>query len=175
MRFFLFKILTFIVSVTILSDLKAQLIQHTAAGAKILTVLTIAETSDLKFGSMGVNSIGGSCILSTTGVRTQTSGVNLSQSDPYSVASYNVNGEAGYTFAISLPSSIIVTHISSSNHTMTINALAARCNSTAVDGLVGTLDQNGFDSFNVGGTLNVAASQYSGVYTGSFDVTVAYN
>ena len=45
-------------------------------------------------------------------------------------------------------------------------------------GTVGTLQTSGdpgTDKFTIGGTLTVKASQASGVYTGSFNVTVAYN
>jgi hypothetical protein len=37
------------------------------------------------------------------------------------------------------------------------------------------LDAAGNDTFNVGATLVVGANQPSGVYSGTFDVTVAYN
>jgi hypothetical protein len=53
--------------------------------------------------------------------------------------------------------------------TMTINNLT-RFN-TADASIVST----GTDSFAVGGTLNIGATQIPGVYTGTFDVTVDYN
>ncbi|MBN2682921.1 MAG: DUF4402 domain-containing protein, partial [Bacteroidales bacterium] len=38
-----------------------------------------------------------------------------------------------------------------------------------------TLDGAGESNLKVGATLNVEANQNPGLYTGSFDVTVAYN
>ncbi len=159
------------------TKLMAQVTENTDAGAKILTVLTITETSDLHFGTMGVLAAqGGTCVLSTQGVRTATAGVNLSLLAPLKRnAAYTVTGEPTYTYAITLPATITITHTNNIN-TMTIDNLLARTASAAVDGLVGTLDvTNGDDTFTVGGTLNVAAGQVSGVYSGNFDVTVAYN
>jgi spore coat protein U-like protein len=58
---------------------------------------------------------------------------------------------------------------------MTIGTLLARTASAGADGLTGTLDGTGADSFTVGGTLSVIAAQVAGTYAGTFDVTVAYN
>lgn len=58
---------------------------------------------------------------------------------------------------------------------MTIVSILARTASAGADGLTGTLSAAGTDNFTVGGTLEVAAGQTTGLYTGTFDVTVAYN
>ncbi len=42
------------------------------------------------------------------------------------------------------------------------------------DGLNHTFLANGTDAFTVGGTLTVANAQEPGLYTGTFNVTVAY-
>jgi len=42
-------------------------------------------------------------------------------------------------------------------------------------GATSTLDATGASALKVGASLNVAANQPVGLYTGSFDVTVAYN
>lgn len=155
----------------------AQVTETTDAGAKILTVLTISETMDLHFGTMGVlTGTGGTCILATDGTRTQTGGVNLSSLAPlHRNAEYLVTGEANYQYAITLPATITITHSNNIN-TMSIGNLLAKCASASANGLIGTLDAlTGEDTFKVGGTLNVTAGQYPGVYTGTFDVTVAYN
>jgi hypothetical protein len=42
-------------------------------------------------------------------------------------------------------------------------------------GATAALDAQGAQALKVGATLNVDANQAVGLYTGSFDVTVAYN
>ena len=56
---------------------------NATAGATILTPLTFKKTSDLQFGTMGESEgTGGTCVLTTTGSRTQTGGVYLSPLSP---------------------------------------------------------------------------------------------
>lgn len=155
----------------------AQATENTAAGAVIITPIAITESSPLHFGVMAVlAATPGTCVLSTSGVRTQTGGVNLSAQTPSATnAAYDVSGQASTTFAITLPATITVTETIGGVETMTIGTLLAQTASAGVDGLTGTLDGSGADSFTVGGTLSVAASQLAGTYSGSFDVTVAYN
>jgi len=152
----------------------AQVTENTSAGANIITPIAITETSALHFGSMSVSaSTGGTCILSSVGVRTQTGGVNLSTiGTPSSTAAYEVNGAANATYAITLPGTITVTRVGGG--TMTVNDLRAKP-ASAPEGTTGTLSVGGSDTFRIGGTLTVPAAQIAGAYTGTFDVTVAYN
>ncbi len=154
----------------------AQANVNTTAGAKIVAPITIAKTSDLQFGTMAVLAgLPGTCILSTQGARTATGGVNLSAQTPTTAnAAYTVGGAINTTYAITLPSTITVTNGTAAQD-MTINALLSRTASAGADGLTGTLNGSGADSFTIGGTLNVAAGQPAAVYSGTFNVTVAYN
>ena len=153
----------------------AQATKNTTAGAKIVAPISITETSSLNFGTMAVlASTAGTCVLSTQGVRSATGGVNLSAQAPVSAnAAYNVGGAISTTYAITLPSTITVTD--GSSHNMTIDNLLARTASAGANGLTGTLSVTGTDSFTIGGTLNVTAAQVAAVYSGTFNVTVAYN
>lgn len=152
---------------------QAQVTEATDAGVNLITPLTITETAALHFGSMSVSATPGTAVLSTQGVRTATGGVNLSALLPaHSTANYNVSGAANATYAITLPATITV---SSGANNMTIGALLARTASAGADGLTGTLTAGGIDNFRVGGTLTVPANQPAGQYTGTFNVTVAYN
>ncbi|MFZ4740022.1 MAG: DUF4402 domain-containing protein [Bacteroidales bacterium] len=157
------------------ANVMAQATKNTTAGAKIVAPISITETSPLNFGTMAVlASTAGTCVLSTQGVRTATGGVNLSAQTPIAAnAAYNVSGAISTTYAITLPSSITVTD--GASHNMTIDNLLARTTSAAANGLTGTLSGTGTDSFTIGGTLNVAAAQVAAVYSGTFNVTVAYN
>jgi hypothetical protein len=171
----LFVIIAVVVMVSGFSTkVMAQATENTAAAARIVTPISITETASLHFGTMAILAGSpGTCVLSTQGARTQTGGVNLSvQAPTASNAAYNVSGAVNTTYGITLPSTITVT---SGPANMTINSLLARTASAAANGLTGTLSASGTDNFTVGGTLNVAAGQATGVYTGTFDVTVAYN
>jgi len=99
--------------------------------------------------------------------------VNLSSATPISKnAAYNVTGAVSTAYAVNLPASFDVINGSES---MTVDALKVKTTSSGVDGLTGTLSATGTDNFTLGGTLNVKAAQIAKLYTGSFDVTVAYN
>lgn len=171
----LFVIISAVVMVSGFSTkVMAQATENTAAAARIVTPISITETSSLHFGTMAISAgAPGTCVLSTQGARTQTGGVNLSvQAPTASNAAYNVSGAVNTTYGITLPATITVT---TGTANMTISSLLARTASAAANGLTGTLSASGTDNFTVGGTLSVAAGQSTGVYTGTFDVTVAYN
>jgi hypothetical protein len=156
----------------------AQVTENIAAGANILTALTISETLPMHFGTMGVLAgQGGTCVVSTAGVRTPTAGVTLSAMAPLmSLATCEVTGEASYTYAITLPLTITVVHSTIPANTMSIGTLLAKATSgTESHTATGTLQSNGKESFTIGGTLTVAMAQKEGAYAGTFDVTVAYN
>ncbi|MFZ4400359.1 MAG: DUF4402 domain-containing protein [Bacteroidales bacterium] len=158
------------------TKIMAQATENTTAGAKIVAPISITETSALHFGTMAVLAGSpGTCVLSTQGVRSATGGVNLSAQTPTAAnAAYNVGGAISTTYAITLPSTITVSNGTPAQD-MTINALLARTASAGANGLTGTLNGSGADSFTIGGTLNVAAGQPAAVYSGTFNVTVAYN
>ena len=153
----------------------AQTPVNTAAGAKVVPALTLAENAPMHFGTMTVKSYqGGTCVVSTAGVRSRTGGVTLQNLAPLmSLATYTVSGEPLRTYAITLPSAITITF---STYSMTINSLLAKSTSGAQShNATGTLALNGTEQFTIGATLNVAAGQAEGLYQGTFDVTVAYN
>jgi hypothetical protein len=155
-------------------NLLAQATENTEAAANIVIPIAITEDASLHFGTMAVLvGTGGTCVLSTEGDRSRTGGVNLSIQEPEAAnAAFSVSGEALTTYVITLPATITVSY---NTNSMTIGTLLARTTSAGADGLTGTLDGIGEDAFTVGGTLTVAAGQVPGLYTGTFDVTVAYN
>ena len=82
-----------------------------------------------------------------------------------SAASFNVTGEGSQAYAITLPSSAT---LNSGGNTMTVDTFTHDAGGSPAL-------SSGSDSFNVGATLNVGASQAPGAYTGTFAVTVGYN
>jgi hypothetical protein len=156
----------------------AQATVNTSVGVTILIPLSISETFPMHFGTIGVlEESGGTVVLTTEGVRSATDGVTLSALAPFaSPATYTVTGEPLYTYAITLPQTITVTNTDNTT-TMIIGTLVAKSTSgTESNAATGTLIAGeGTETFTVGGTLTVAAAQLAGEYSGTFDVTVAYN
>ena len=103
---------------------------------------------------------------STTGsVTLVAKGSNGSLTD-FGPAVFLVTGNASTSYAITLPQSAsTLTYLT---NTMTVDTWTGSAASL-------TTSAQGESNFKVGGTLHVGANQTGGTYTGSFDVTVAYN
>jgi hypothetical protein len=87
-----------------------------------------------------------------------------------SAASYTVTGNQSATYAITLPANGTV-KISNGTPAQDMNVRDFTCSLP----LRTSLEASGNGSFTVGATLDVAGSQAAGTYTGTYDVTVAYN
>jgi len=158
-------------AVVLTSNVFAQATSSTAsatASAKIMIPIAIAKNIDLSFGNIASSTSTGTVVIApdASGTRTYTGGVTPSVIGAYTSAKYTVTGEGSSTYTIALPSSIT---INSGSNSMTVNNFT----SNESDG-IGTLS-SGSQIIYVGATLNVAASQATGTYSGSYDVTVAYN
>ncbi|MFN6377822.1 MAG: DUF4402 domain-containing protein, partial [Flavobacteriales bacterium] len=103
------------------------------------------------------------------GARTSTGGVTLIEAGNVSnAASFDVNGYADASFTIEVPASIVIETAGGAEQ-MTVDNFVSSLGADSV------LDANGEATLNVGATLNVSAQQAAGLYSGSFDVIVAYN
>ena len=125
----------------------------------------------MNFGNVAVQSTtGGTVVLVPAGTRTATGGATLpNTAGTVTAASFTVNGQATYTYAITLPSAD-VSLSDGASHTMIVNAFTSNPSATGV--LTG-----GTQVLTVGATLNVGAAQAPGVYVSAtpFNVTVNYN
>jgi len=134
------------------------------AGAKIVAPLQISNNTALYFGTIAPSlTSADNVIVSPAG--TKSCGAELTcLTDDHTAANFKVSGEADASYTIELPNSI--------------NIANGAGGSMVVDGFTGSKSSgtlvSGADSFNVGGTLGVAANQPSGEYTGSFVVSVEY-
>ena len=169
-----FLILAVIVLAGFTSNVMAQSVgtaAPTAAGAKIVTALTLTQISPLHFGTMTIPSTAATVQVDPLGVRSLVSGtiILLAQTPVATNAAYSVAGSAASTYAITLPSSITISNGIPAND-MTVNGFTSTKTLN-----VGTLDGAGHDTFGVGATLNLANAQPAGVYAGTFNVTIAYN
>ncbi len=149
---------------------KAQSSATAPASATIVTPITITKTTDMNFGNVAVQAAtGGTVVMTPAGSRSATLGVTLPGTPgTVSAASFTVNGEAGYTYAITLPVSVTISD--NASHSMTVNTFTSTPTPTGL--LTG-----GTQTLDVGATLNVAAGQAAGTYTSGtpFTVTVNYN
>jgi hypothetical protein len=81
---------------------------------------------------------------------------------------FTVDGEGGQVVTVTIPSTFNLTKGSDS---ITVN-LDPDVGSTVT--LSNALAAAGSSTINVGGGFNLTSTQASGAYTGTFDVTVAY-
>lgn len=139
-----------------------------SATATIITPISISKSADLNFGSVIAGGSTGTVVLSTAGVRSATDGATLGSGSLATAAAFAVSGQASATYTITLPSSPI-TVTNGASDTMTVDAFGSNPSGA------GTLNGSGNQTVNVGARLNVGITQATGVYTGSFDVSVAYN
>ena len=109
--------------------------------------------------------------IATSGAVTATGGMATSYAIAQTgggrgAASFTVTGDASRSFVLTLPANITIRNGANS---MRITALAT--NATAGKA---SLSSAGSFTLNLGGTLNVAANQAIGNYTGTYAVTVTY-
>ena len=164
------KLSTVLAGALLMVGFSTSFAQSTAsadASARIVSPLQLTKTADLKFGNLAAGASAGTVDMSVSDVRTATGGVTLIAAGNVSnAAAFDVIGYPDASFTISLPSSILIA--SGANDMLVDNFVSSL-------GATSTLDPQGAAALKVGATLNVAANQAIGLYTGSFDVTVAYN
>jgi len=148
----------------------AQATATATSSATIVSPIAIAKVADMNFGNIGIDeNNAGVVTLSAGGDRSKSGGVSLpATSGTVAAASFEVTGQPNYTYAITLPNSLV---IASGDNTMIVNAF------TSSPAATGTLSAAGAQTVNVGASLNVGAGQAEGTYTSTtpFEVTVNYN
>lgn len=157
------KKITFILFALIAGTTFAQSASANAA-ADIVSPLTIVKSGDLNFGKVS-NATAGSVIIKTDG--TEGTG-SLSQvgSTSISAASFTVNAASGYSYAVTVPSTEVTLS--------TTDSKTIKVNTFVHDAGASKMGTGADQTVNVGATLDVAAGQSTGNYTGSFNVSVAY-
>ncbi|RAJ82022.1 uncharacterized protein DUF4402 [Chitinophaga dinghuensis] len=140
------------------------------AAAGLITPIAITKTVDMNFGTLGPSGTGnGTLKLSPSGMRTTTGGVAVLANHGISTpAVFDVTGEDGYSFAITLPTIPFVL-INGAQVMWATNFTSFPSGSAVIT--------SGQIALNVGATLNVAMNQAPGTYTSltPFPVTVNYN
>lgn len=148
----------------------------TASGT-VIAPIAVAKATDLSFGKFA-RGAGGTVTVSTSGARTVSGVIMSSVGSSPTAARFNVTGDPSATYSISHSGSASLTNTTGTGgETMTLTKYSDLTAGNAVSGNVtsGTLNTSGAQSIYVGGSLNVAATQVAGVYTGNVIVTVEYN
>lgn len=142
------------------------------SGATIVTPISISVTETLQFGSLVSGISGGKIKLGSDGILALPGGsVVLIASTLVEVPEFTVNGGKDRAFTITLPTDLSNQTVT---HTDGATTMALSKFETA-SALSTSLDTDGKKTFKVGATLELAANQTAGVYTGSFPVSVDYN
>jgi len=138
--------------------------------ARIITPITLANTSSqaLDFGVIARGAINSTIVVGSVAspsISVASGDAIVLTSASQTAAKFTVGGETAKTYAITIPS----TDQTISDGTNTLNITGFTCS----NGATGTIGTN--DVFYVGGTLAVPTTAVAASYTGTFNVTVAYN
>lgn len=135
-----------------------------AATAEVVAPITLVHVNgaSLNFGTFTTGDAGGTVVVDLAGAGTATGEVTLLGGSTEAADAFTVEGDANRAFTIATANGSVT------NGTDTMNF-------TTSAATAGTLDAAGAAAFAVGGTLSVTGGQSAGTYTGSYNVTVAYN
>lgn len=143
-----------------------------SAGATIVAGMGIvANATELSFGSVIVGAGAAGTVQQTAAARPARTGigVTLGNATAVSAATFSVTGDGNATYAIMFPNGPQTAAHANGADEVTFTPFSN------LPGGTGLLDAGGSQTVYLGGTLNVAKSQRPGVYTGAFDLTIAYN
>ncbi len=136
-------------------------------GASIVLAITLTNRSGLVFGDVSASNAPGTVVLSPSGSREATGGVNINSSVASGAAVFDVEGLSNSTYSITLPETVILNESGGDN--MIVDNFASLPVAT------GLTDAGGQQSLFIGATLNVGGNQTFGSYTGIMSVTIGYN
>lgn len=140
--------------------------------ARVITMLTAEETSQLNFGSFAPGPQGGELIL-TPGNAISLLGTVRPGSGTHNAASFYVTGDPGVAYTVNLPSEpVIITHVGSAR-TMTVKDWRSVPDVTPGAGIL----DNGAQTVYVGATLRVGTLNDNpvGIYAGTYVITFDFN
>lgn len=135
--------------------------------ATIVSTITISTRNGLGFGDISSSASPGTVIMAPNGARMATGGATINTATAASAATFDLQGSTNASFAITLPSSVVLSD--GSSNSMTVDSF------TSTPSTSGVLDGSGQQTLFVGATLKVGSNQPFGSYSGQMAVTVDYN
>ena len=164
------KRLVLLFSLIILSFPNEGMAQATAtftASVTIIQPIGIINTANMNFANVDAKS-GGTVILDPDNTRSSHGGVELADGNTFSAATFEVTGQAGYTYSITLPDSDQV--LTNGTDDIIIRDFTSSLEDEGSLAL-------GSQTLRVGASLDINPNQTPGKYTspGSFNITVNYN
>ncbi len=132
----------------------------------LILPIAIVKLTNLNFGQVAAGASSGTVVVAPAGARTAGGGASLGSGALVSAATFTVSGDPLATFSVSLSPSAT---LAAGSHVMTVDTFASSPSGSGQLGILGT------KALSIGATLHVGALQSTGLYAGSFNVTVAYN
>ena len=132
-----------------------------------------AQVNDLVFGDIVINtSSAGTVVLTAlSGGGSSVVATTVTHLGGNQAGQFRVIGEPARTFTHTIPGgSVTITKVAAAN-TMSVNNLTSLILGSGIP----VIDGTGQAFIGIGATLNVGANQVPGPYTGTFNVSVAYN
>jgi len=149
--------------------------QATATGhisAEVIEAITAVESSPMNFGSFTVGDQSGSIVLPAFGAAVSTSSI-VTAGSSISPATFSISGAKDATFSVTLPEGpTTLTNLDGAG-TLVVSDWTA----TSEMGKEEYVLAGGSQKVKVGATLNIGTIDENpkGTYTGSYQVTFAYN
>lgn len=146
------------------------------AKATIVTPIKIENNGvALDFGKIASGTTSGTAVLTPGNILNVSGGITKVSTNSTTVPTYTVTGESGAIYTVKLPTSVTLTGVADNTKTMTVTAFTTAFTNGNTDLLTNQTLTDGSVTFKVGATLTVGMSQAADTYTGTYDVTVAYN
>jgi microcystin-dependent protein len=161
----------------IISSLGTPAFAQSATGTGSITVvrpLTVTRNADLRFGTVVRPSTGaGTTVIDAGGARSVTGGVvALSSGDLPQAAQFTIAGEGAQSVSVTVPATF---SIANQTETLTVTTTNSLTGSAATQALSGAIGAAGSLVVNVGGSVPITSTTPTGLYTGTFTVSAAYN
>ncbi|RYE03830.1 MAG: DUF4402 domain-containing protein [Sphingomonadales bacterium] len=150
----------------------AQTGTDTATGSTtIVRPVTITKDADLAFGKI-VRPPSGTSAVSMTDASDTVSADNggLAVGTGTSRAKFTINGEGAQVVTLTVPANFVMTR-SGGAETLTVTLDPDLGATTTLSSTLGTA---GTKALNIGGSFSVLSTTVTGLYSGTFDVSVAY-
>lgn len=145
--------------------------------AVVVTRLSLVKVDDLKFGQIVAGTTAGTIVINPDGTRIRTGGI-LAIGSGFSPANFAGYGFRNQTVQISVGSNTSTIRRVGGTETMQFDTFtigsAPPTTLTTTPRSFRINSTTGMYAFNLGATLRVGARQASGMYTGTFSVTVNY-